>query len=60
MPSNHILINNRLECSVPDRKMDELIGWLDVNGHTVNTGLKKEPDEVIARDKYIPVDAYKH
>jgi len=58
MPSNHILINNSLEYSVPDRKMDELIDWLGVNGYAVDTRLKKEPDDIIATSKYIPADAY--
>ena len=59
MPSNHILINNALEYSMSDRKMDEFIGWLNENAHIVDTGIKKESDEVV-RDKYIPVHAYKH
>lgn len=55
MPSNHILINNALEYSVPDRNMDKLIEWLKGNGYKTDTGLKREPG-----DKRVPVDAYKH
>lgn len=46
MPSNHILINNSLEYSVPDRNMDKLIRWLKTNGFKADTGLKKEPDKL--------------
>ncbi len=60
MPSNHILINNGLEYSVADCKMDELIRWLSENGHTVDTGLKKVSDEVITKDTSIPAVTYKH
>jgi hypothetical protein len=60
MPSNHILINNALEYSVPDRNMYELIKWLGVNGYKADTGLKKEPEEIITKDKCIPAGAYKH
>jgi len=51
MPSNHILINNSLEYSVPDRNMEELIDWLKVNGYRADTGLRRETDKVIAGDK---------
>jgi len=60
MPSNHILINNSLEYSVPDRNMEELIDWLKVNGYRADTGLRRETDKVIAGDKCTPADAYKH
>lgn len=60
MPSNHILINNSLEYSVPDRNMDKMIKWLKVNGYKANTGLIREPDEVITKDEYIPAGAYTH
>ena len=59
MPSNHILINNSLEYSVPDRNMDKLIDWLKANGYKADTGHKREPDEIIV-GKCIPADAYKH
>jgi hypothetical protein len=60
MPSNHILINNNIEYVVPDRKMDRLISWLNKNGYTANTGLKKESDIPIAEDKYSSAGAYTH
>ena len=47
MPSNHILINNSMEYSVPDSKIDNLLQWLEDNAHTVDTGLRKEPEEII-------------
>jgi len=47
MPSNHILISNSMEYSVPDSKMDNLLQWLEDNACTANTGLRKEPDEII-------------
>jgi hypothetical protein len=47
MPSNHILINNSMEYSVPDSKMDNLLQWLGDNADTTNTGLRKESDEII-------------
>ena len=47
MPSNHILINNSMEYSVPDSKMDNLLQWLEDNAYTINTGLRKESDEII-------------
>ena len=40
MPSNNILINNFIEYSVPDSKMDDFILWLQENGHIVDTGIK--------------------
>ena len=46
MPSNNILINNVMEYSVPDSKMDDFILWLQENGHIVDTGIKTEPDEI--------------
>ncbi len=60
MPSNYILINNSIEYVVPDRKMGKLISWLNKNGYTANTGLKKETDTSIVRDKCSPVGAYTH
>ena len=60
MPSNHILINNSIEYCISDSEMDELIEWLGVNGCIVDTGIKKELDEVISVDKYSPVPSYKH
>ena len=33
MPSNHILINNALECFVPDSKMEELMQYLRQNAY---------------------------
>jgi len=48
MPSNHLIINNSMEYSVPDSKMDNLLQWLKDNAYTVKTGLKKEYDEIIA------------
>ena len=48
MPSNHVLINNSIECIVVDSKMDNLLLWLKENAQTTNTGLKKEPDEIAA------------
>lgn len=60
MPGNHILINNASEYSVPDRNMDKLIRWLKVNGYKANTGLKRESDEVITKDKCTPAGAYTH
>jgi len=47
MPSNHILINNSMEYSVPDSKMDNLLQWLEDNAYTTDTGLRKEPEEII-------------
>jgi hypothetical protein len=47
MPSNHILINNSMEYSVPDSKMDKFLLWLEKNGYIINTGLQKEPDEIL-------------
>ena len=47
MPSNHILINTRKAYIVADSQMDDLLYWLDENGHVVNTGIKQEPDEII-------------
>ena len=47
MPSNHILINNSMEYSVPDSKRDNLLQWLEDNAYTTNTGLRKEPEEII-------------
>lgn len=46
MPSNNILINNVIEYSVPDSKMDDFILWLQEYGHIVDTGVKTEPDEI--------------
>ena len=48
MPGNHILINNSMEYSVPDSKMDKLLLWLRDNAHTTDTGLKKESDDIVA------------
>ena len=47
MPSNHVLINNGMEYSVPDSKMDNLLQWLEDNAYTTNTGLRKEAEEII-------------
>lgn len=33
MPSNHILINNAIECFVPDSKMEELMQYLHQNAY---------------------------
>ena len=33
MPSNNILINGVLSYQVSDRKMDELLEWLNQNGY---------------------------
>ena len=33
MPSNHILINNALECFVVDSKMEELMEFLRLNAY---------------------------
>ena len=49
MPSNHLLINNAMEYNIPDGKMDDLLQWLRQNAFPTNTGLKKEPDEIIAK-----------
>ena len=46
MPSNFIIINNNMEYIVVDSKMDDLLQWLDTNGHPINTGIKTEPDEI--------------
>ncbi len=46
MPSNNILINNVMEYSVPDSKMDDFILWLQGNGHIADTGVRAEPDEI--------------
>lgn len=47
MPSNHVLINSTMEHIVSDSKMDDLLRWLQENGHVVETGIKKEPDEPV-------------
>jgi hypothetical protein len=33
MPSNHILINNALECFVPDSKMEDVMRYLEANAY---------------------------
>ena len=33
MPSNYVLINNALECFVPDSKMEELVQYLRQNAY---------------------------
>lgn len=45
MPSNHVLINNNIEYIVVDSQMDELLWWLDANGHPINTDIKIKSDE---------------
>ena len=45
MPSNHVLINNTMEYTVPDSKMDDFLWWLDGNGYAVDTGIKYRSDE---------------
>ena len=47
MPSNHVLINNAMEYSVPDSKMGNFLRWLQKYGHVVDTGIKKEPDKPV-------------
>lgn len=49
MPSNHILINNAIEYSIPDSKMGNFLLWLDKNGYPTNTGIKKETDKIIPK-----------
>ncbi len=46
MPSNHVLINNSIEYIVIDSKMDTFLNWLEQNGSMVETGSRKELDEV--------------
>lgn len=53
MPSNHILINNAIEYSIPDSKMENFLLWLDENGYPTNTGIKKETDEIIPEPEAI-------
>lgn len=47
MPSNHVLINNSKEFIVVDSKMDTFLKWLEENGRTVETGIKKELDAMV-------------
>ena len=47
MPSNHVLINNAMEYSVPDSKTDDFLRWLQKNGCVVETGIKEVPDEPV-------------
>ena len=47
MPSNHVLLNNSMEFTVVDSKMEDLLSWLQHNGSSVVTGLIKEPDEPV-------------
>ena len=48
MPSNHVLINNNVEFIVVDSKMEDFLSWLQRNGSMVETGLKKESDELVS------------
>lgn len=43
MPANHILLNGKLEYSVGDSKMDELLRWLKENAHKTKTKRKAQP-----------------
>ena len=47
MPSNHLLINNSIEYTVPDSKMDDFLEWLDRNGHAVKTCLGNPPGTIV-------------
>ncbi|KKN72928.1 hypothetical protein LCGC14_0406320 [marine sediment metagenome] len=47
MPSNHLLINNSMEYTVPDSKMDDFLEWLDRNGHAVETCLGNPPGTIV-------------
>lgn len=58
MPSNNILINNSLEYTVPDRKMDELVEWLKANGFLADTRVKGNPTPEQPMGKYIRALSY--
>ena len=53
MPANIIFINLEPKYNVPDRKMEELLQWLEHNGYPLD-----EDTKVKLRDKCSPQVAY--
>ncbi len=47
MPSNHILINNALECFISDSKMEQLMGYLCENAYDFDRLPIREEEKVI-------------
>ena len=43
MPANHVLVNGKIEYSVGDSKMEELMRWLKKNGYKTKTQQKRQP-----------------
>jgi len=53
VPANIIFINLEPKCNVPDSKMEELLEWLERNGHPLEEDIKAK-----LRDKCSPQVAY--
>jgi hypothetical protein len=53
MPANIIFVNLEPKCNVPDSKMEELLQWLERNGHPLEEDAKAK-----LRGKYSPEVSY--